>query len=224
MHSVARDTIMPSLADGLPPEVAAALAPEWRANEAAYTAARPGLLATHTGQWVAFSDGAVIAAGSSPVEVLHAAAASSRHPYVARVGFETAPCRMRRVAFDYDTAHAGEPLPHLAAEFRTAPGVPGRMLDRVIPDTGADATALPWNDCQSMGLRPSHGVPGRIGGVGGSVAATLAFPACVFLDGREHPCWLQAEFDGDERILGRDVLNRIDVLFRGPLRKVVINP
>jgi hypothetical protein len=31
-------------------------------------------------------------------------------------------------------------------------------------------------------------------------------------------------FAGDERILGRDVLNQIDVLFRGPNREVVINP
>jgi hypothetical protein len=86
---------MTSLADGLPPEVAAALPPEWRANEAAYWAARPGLLSTHRGQWVAFADGAVIAAGPSAVEVLHAAAASDRHPFVARVGAETEPTRMR---------------------------------------------------------------------------------------------------------------------------------
>jgi hypothetical protein len=35
---------------------------------------------------------------------------------------------------------------------------------------------------------------------------------------------LQADFTGDERIIGRDVLNRLDILFRGPLQEVVINP
>ena len=35
---------------------------------------------------------------------------------------------------------------------------------------------------------------------------------------------LQADFTGYERLLGRDVLNRIDVLFRGPAQEVVINP
>jgi hypothetical protein len=44
------------------------------------------------------------------------------------------------------------------------------------------------------------------------------------LDGQEHPCRLQADFAGQDRILGRDVLNRLDVLFRGPAGEVVINP
>lgn len=215
---------MTSLSAGLPAEIAAALPPEWRANEAAYWAARPGLLNTHRGLWVAFADGAVIAAGPSAVEILHTAAASGHHPFVARVGAETEPCRMRRASFPYNTAYPGEPLPQLAAEFRTATGSPGMMLDQVIPDTGADATALPWVDCQAMGLNPSQGVPARIGGVGGSSAATLVFPGWVVLDGQEYRCWLQADFAGGEHILGRDVLNRVDVLFRGPAGEVVVHP
>lgn len=31
---------------------------------------------------------------------------------------------------------------------RQASGSPGVVLDRVIPDTGADASVLPWADCQ----------------------------------------------------------------------------
>src|SRR5581483_169848 len=96
---------MGSLADALPPEVAARVNPTWRANEAAYWAARDRLLADYEGQWVAFADGAVIASGPSAVEVLHAAAASGRHPFVARVGAETEPTRMRRATFPYDTAY-----------------------------------------------------------------------------------------------------------------------
>ena len=38
----------------------------------------------------------------------------------------------------------------------------------------------------------------------------------AWLDGQEHLCRLQADFVGSERILGRDVLNRLDILFRGP--------
>lgn len=215
---------MTSLATGLPPEVAAAIPPAWRENERAYWAARPALLATHRGVWVAFADGAVVASGPRAVEVFHAAAASGRHPFVARVGAEDEPCRMRRAAFPYDASYPGEPLPQLAAEFRVAAGISGVVLDRVIPDTGADATALPWADCQALGLDPARGVPARIGGVGGSSAATLVFPVWAFLDGQEFLCRLQADFAGDERILGRDVLNRVDVLFRGPSGEVVINP
>jgi hypothetical protein len=215
---------MRSLADGLPPEVAARVNPRWRENERAYWAARDALLAEHGGRWVAFADGAVIASGTSPVEVFRLGQASGRHPYIIRVGAEDEPCAMRRMSFSYDTAYPGEPLPLLTAEFRSTSGIPGVALDRVIPDTGADASALPWSECQTLGLDPSQGVPGLIGGVGGSSAATLAFLTWVWLDGRECPCRLQADFAGGERILGRDVLNQLDVLFRGPAGVVIVNP
>jgi hypothetical protein len=46
----------------------------------------------------------------------------------------------------------------------------------------------------------------------------------VLLDRQEHPCRLQADFAGGEPILGRDVLNRFEILFRGPVGEVVVNP
>jgi hypothetical protein len=46
----------------------------------------------------------------------------------------------------------------------------------------------------------------------------------VHLDGTEYDCRLQAEFNGGERILGSDVLNRMDMLFRGLSGEVVVNP
>src|SRR4051794_32559828 len=55
------------------------------------------------------------------------------------------------------------------------------MLDQVIPDTGADASALPWADCQQLQLDPTSGVPGLIGGVAGSSAGTLVFAAWATL-------------------------------------------
>jgi len=77
---------------------------------------------------------------------------------------------------------------------------------------------------QLLQLAPSMGVQSLIGGVIGSSAATLAFQVHVELDGIELPCRLQADFVGKERILGRDVLNRLEVLFRGPAGEVVVNP
>ena len=50
------------------------------------------------------------------------------------------------------------------------------------------------------------------------------FLVWVWLDGEEYACQLQADFRGDERILGRDVLNRLEILFRGPAAEVVVNP
>jgi hypothetical protein len=94
----------------------------------------------------------------------------------------------------------------------------------VIADTGADTSALPWADCQALQLDPAQGAPGLMSGVAGGSATTLGFTVWVQLDGTEYECQLHADFVGDERILGRDVLNSLEILFRGPNGEVVVNP
>lgn len=215
---------MKSIADLLPPEIARQIHPDRRKNEAAYWAVRDQLLDQYRGQWIGFADGNVIASGSSPVTVFHTAEATGQHPFFICVGKEEKPCRIRRMSFPYDTGYSGEALPSINVEFRQGSGSPGVVLDRVIPDTGADASVLPWSDCQVLKLAPGLGVQGLISGVAGSAAATLAFQVWVRLDGQDYPCRLQADFIGTERILGRDVLNRLEVLFRGPVGEVIINP
>jgi predicted aspartyl protease len=216
---------MKSLADGLPPEIARQIHPDWRKNESAYWAVRDQLLSQYPDQWIGFADGAVIAAASTPLEVFMAVQSSAPHSFVIRVGHENEPWyRIRRTSFGYDTSYSSAALPVISAEFRLVSGSAGLLLDRVIPDTGADTTTLPWSDCQQLQLNPALGVPGLISGVAGGTAVTMGFLIWVWLDGQEYPCQLQAEFGGQERILGRDVLNRLDVLFRGPTGEVVINP
>ena len=63
-----------------------------------------------------------------------------------------------------------------------------------------------------------------ITGVAGGRAVTIGFLVWVWLDGREYPCQLQGDFAAHERILGRDVLNQLKVLFDGPAGEVVFNP
>jgi Family of unknown function (DUF5678) len=215
---------MKSLADGLPPEIARQIHPDWRKNEADYWAVRDQLLSQYQGQWIGFADGKVIASGTSPVAVFHAAEATGRNPFVTCVGREDEPTRMRRVSFAYDSSYPVEPLPILTLEFRPISGSPGVPLDRVIADTGADASALPWADCQGLQLDPARGRPIQMSGVAGGAALALLFLVWVFLDGQEYPCRLHADFTGSERILGRDVLNRLETLFRGPAGEVVVNP
>src|SRR5438067_2118254 len=215
---------MSSLADALPPQVAQRIHPEWRKNEAEYAVLRDQLLTQYRDQWIGFDQRKVIVAGTSPVEVFHRAQQLAQHPFVTCVGREHEPCRMRRATFAYDAGYPGEALPLLNAEFRSAPGAVGLALDRVIPDTGADASALPWADCQQLKLDPAAGAPGLMGGVGTTAVPTLMFPIWVHLDGQDYACRLQADFVGDERILGRDVLNRLEILFRGAALEVIVNP
>jgi hypothetical protein len=215
---------MKNIADQLPPEIAAKLHPDRRKNEADYWAARDQLLAQYGGKWIGFAAGRVIAFGTSPVEVLHAAEASGLHPFFICVGREDQPPKVRRASFPYDSNYPVEALPVISVEFRIASGTPGLLFDRVIPDTGADLTILPWADCQLLQLDPSRGVQSLLGGITGGVTATLAFGVWARIDGQQFQCSLHADFTGADRILGRDVLNRLDVMFRGPSGEVVINP
>src|SRR5688572_7661060 len=112
---------MQSIADGLPPDVAQAIHPDWRKNEAEYWNRRSALIAQYRDQWIAFADDAVIASGQSPVEIFHQAQQSGKHPYVTCVGREHEPCRMRRAAFPYDQSYPGEALPVIGVEFRKHP-------------------------------------------------------------------------------------------------------
>src|SRR5712692_78237 len=215
---------MKSLADGLPLEIAKQIHSDWRKNEAAYWAVRDQLLGQYQGQWIGFADGVVVATGTRPVVVFHAAHQAAEHPYVICVGREEEPYRMRRANFAYDTSYSGEALPVIHAEFRRLSGVPGLVFDQVIPDTGADTSALPWADCQQLQLNPAQVVPGLMSGVAGGSATTLGFLVWVYLDGTEYQCQLHADFVGNERLLGRDVLNSLEVLFRGPSGEVLVNP
>ncbi|MBI2190397.1 MAG: hypothetical protein HYU36_00255 [Planctomycetes bacterium] len=133
-----------SIADPLPPKTAR------RKIEAEYWAVRDPFPDRYRGQWIGFADGTVIASGSSPVTVFHAGEASGRHPFFICAGREEEPCRIRRSNFPYDPSYPAETPPLIRAEFRGASGCPGMVPDRIIPDTVADASVLPWADGQFL--------------------------------------------------------------------------
>ena len=111
---------MKSIGDQLPPEFARQIHRDRRKNEAAYWAARNQLLDQYRGQWIGFADGNVIASGTSPVTVFHAAEATGLHPFFICVGREEEPCRIRRATFPYDAGYPDESLPVINVEFRQA--------------------------------------------------------------------------------------------------------
>jgi hypothetical protein len=150
---------MKSLLEGLPPEIAKRIHPDWQRNEAEYWSQRDQLLSQYRNQWIGFANGQVIVSGTSPVEVFHTAQTSGQHPFVTCVGHEHEPNRMRRVSFAYDPTYPNEPLPVITVEFRKQNRMPGLILAQVIPDTGADASALPWSDCERLALDPGEGTP-----------------------------------------------------------------
>jgi len=150
--------------DGLPPEIASQIHPDWRKNEADYWERRAELLARFTNLWIAFAGGEIIASGKSATDIFHRAHESGKHPFVTCVGFEDEPTRVRRETYPYDSAYRPEPLPMMEVEFRTSRGQSGLKLERVIPDTGADASVLPLSDCTALGLDFSTATPSLIAG------------------------------------------------------------
>src|SRR5258708_12757148 len=102
---------MKSIVDQLPPEIARQLHPDRRKNETAYWAVRDQLLDQYRGQWIGFADGMVIASGSSPVTVFHAAEASGRHPFFICVGREEEPSRILPLTSPSNTSFPTEASP-----------------------------------------------------------------------------------------------------------------
>ena len=121
---------MKSIADRLPAEIARQLHPDRRKNETEYWAVRDQLLNPYRGQWIGFADGRVVASGTSPVTVFHAAEATGLHPFFICVGREDEPSRIRRAALPYDTSYPREALPVIPVEFRQPGGSPVGFLEK----------------------------------------------------------------------------------------------
>jgi predicted aspartyl protease len=159
------------------------------------------------------------------MEVMDIASARGGHPYIALVGAEDAAVfRVRRAVFAYDQAYQPFPLPRVSATFWNHAQTHSQQHADVIPDTGADITMLPATDCAAIDLYNSPCMTGMAAGViGGSVAAVF-YRGKVEIVGRRYSALIQPVPAGQERILGRDVLNQQRVLFDGPAGQVVVDP
>lgn len=101
---------MKYLFEQLPPDIAAQLHPDRKANEIAYWAAREELRAQYEGEWVGFADGRVVASGRIPVDVIHDGEQTGLYPFYICVGKEDQPCKIRRATIANDTNYPGQPL------------------------------------------------------------------------------------------------------------------
>jgi predicted aspartyl protease len=208
----------------LPHDQQQRLHPDFLANEQAYLHMRDSLLSHYRGQWVAVQDAKVIVAGPNLMEVMDKATSSGGHPYIALVGAEDAAVfRIRRAVFAYDQAYQPIPLPRVTATFWNNAQTHGQQHPDVIPDTGADVSVLPDQDCVTINLFNSPYLAGIAGGVVGASITTLFYRGKVEMDGRIYSALIQPIPSGKERILGRDVLNQQRVLFDGPAGEVVVN-
>jgi hypothetical protein len=214
-----------SQTSNLPADQRRRLHPDFLANEQAYLRMRDNLLKSYPGQWVAVHQGKVVAAGTNLLKVTEAAAAAAGHPYIALVGQEDAVVfRVRRAVFAYDPSYQPFPLPRLTATFWNHAETHSQTRTDVIPDTGADLSVLPDGDCTAIDLYNSPYFTAVSSGVLGAGVTTLIYRGKAEIDGNRLPALIQPIPGGQERIVGRDVLNQQRVLFDGPAGQVIVNP
>jgi hypothetical protein len=83
---------------------------------------------------------------------------------------------------------------------------------------------LPDGDCAAFDLFSSPYFTAISSGVVGASVTTLIYQGKAEIAGHLLPALIQPVKGGVDRLAGRDVLNRLRVLFDGPALKVVIDP
>src|SRR5262249_4188002 len=152
-------------------------------------------------------------------------AARGGHPYIARVGEEGAVVvRVRRAVFAFDPRYPPFPLPRIAAMVWGHAETARRSYSNVIPDNGSDLSLLPSRACCPINLYNSPYFTAMSGGVVGTPAATLVYRGKAEIDRKRLAALIQPVAGGQERIVGRDVLNQLRVLFDGPAGQVTVDP
>jgi predicted aspartyl protease len=170
-------------------------------------------------------EGKVLVAGAKLMEVMERASTCGGHPYIALVGAEDAVVfRVRHAIFAYDQTYQPFPLPRVTATFWNHAETHSQQHPDVIPDTGADVSVLPDTDCRAIDLANSPYLTGLAGGVLGASITTLLYRGKVEIDGHRYAALIQPIPSGQERIIGRDVLNQQRVLFDGPAGQIIVDP
>jgi hypothetical protein len=173
---------------------------------------------------VAIEGGKVVASGDDLFDVTDKVGRLGCHAYITRVGQEDSLIfTIRRREFTYDVTYQPFALPQAEVVFANYQGTRRQLYPDVIPDTGADLSALPEDDCAAIDLFDSPYLLGLTRGVLGPGITTLIYRGNVEIKGAFYRSLIQPIPGGRERILGRDVLNQLKVTFDGPQKRVLFD-
>jgi hypothetical protein len=192
-------------------------------NEKLYWRMREQLLKQYGGKWVAIEGGRVVASGDDLFDVTDEVGSLGCHAYIAQVGREDSLVFIIRREFTYDATYQPFALPQAEVIFFNYRGTARQLYPDVIPDTGADLSALPEEDCAAIDLFGSPYLLGLTRGVLGPSVPTLVYRGNAEINGASYRSLIQPIPGGKERILGRDVLNQLKVTFDGPQKKVLFD-
>lgn len=183
-----------------------------------YWAMREELLVKYAGKWVAVHQGHVVAVGNDPLAIMEQALAEDGYAYVNKVGGEdNIVIRQRRRSFGYDETYAPTAMPRITATFHNFPRTKSKTVTDAIPDTGADVSCLPINECQELDLLLFPYYSGVSHAFGGDDRQVTFYAARVEIDRNVYNAIIEPVVE-HERLVGRDVLNQTKVTFDGPGR------
>jgi hypothetical protein len=183
-----------------------------------YWAMRDELLAKYLGKWVAVHKGRVVAVADEPLSIMEQALAEDGYAYSNKVGDEDKiVIRQRRVSFPYDNAYAPTPLPRMGAVIHNFQRTRSKAVVDAIPDTEADVSCLPTADCQDLDLFLFPYYRGVSHPFAGITRTVTFYAAKIEVDGRVFNAVVEPVAE-TERLVGREVLNRMKVTFDGPAR------
>lgn len=183
-----------------------------------YWAMREELLAKYAGKWVAVHQGQVVAVGDDPLSIMERALAGDGYAYTNKVGEEERIIiRQRRRSFGYDETYAPTALPRITATFHNFAQTKSKTVTDAIPDTGADVSCLPINECQELDLLLFPYYSGVSHAFGGGDRQVTFYAARIEIDQGIYNAIVEPVVE-HERLVGRDVLNQTKVTFDGPGR------
>lgn len=184
----------------------------------AYWAMRKELITQYAGQWVAVHKGRVVVVGNDPLSIMEQALAEDGYAYMNKVGEEDQiVVRQRRVSFPYDETYSPTPIPRITVTLHNFARTKSKTVTDAIPDTGADVTCLPVDDCQELELFLFPYYAGISHPFGGASRPVTFYAARVEVNVKVYNAIVEPVSER-ERLIGREVLNQTRVTFDGPAR------
>ena len=142
----------------LPERLRQLLTEAYLANEKVYWQQREQLVQSLANKWVAVHNGQVVTVGEDMATVMDEVGKQGIcDAYIEKVGGESDTVftirHRREIGFAYDSSYT-PPIPRIEVKFLNFQQSHHSTYADVIPDTGADNTVLPFEDCAAISIFP----------------------------------------------------------------------
>jgi hypothetical protein len=206
----------------LPERLRQLLSEAYLANERAYWQQREQLVQRLANKWVAVHNGQVVTVGEDMATVMDEVGKQGlSDAYIEKVGGESDTVftirQRREIGFAYESSYI-PPIPRIEVKFLNFQQSHHATYADVIPDTGADNTVLPFQDCAAASIFSSPFYSSFSRGIDSAPTPTLLYRCFAEIGGHLFPALIEPHLTFDGRLLGRDVLNTFVTIFDGPRR------